>query len=350
MAMLLGRRPRTARAEARPLPLLTAVAHGVPERSIGWALTRLGEHASVVLIAALIAGALFPSLGGALPSALTSAAVLIVLGSFLTASASDREPIIPRLVCVVTIVATGALPCLLVWSVTAALSLPEDLATGMVLAVVGPPITGAAALAGLLGLAPRLALAVSLPLLVLSPLWLPVMTSLSGVGVASDAGCIAAHLAVIIGVAAALAGVVRTAGSRSAAVLTSPTAAAGVSVIGLALVAVTAAGTAWASLEIGRLQFAGLLWIALAVGIGLWLAGALMFSRLGSRNSMTIGFLFANRNQSLIWAAAGSQFSALAEAYVVAAIILSILVPSALRLGLDARDHLRMMGARLHGS
>ena len=210
-----------------------------------------------------------------------------------------------------------------------------ELRFGLVLSVVGPPVASAAALAAILGLAPRLALWLTMPPLVLAPLSLPVLTGLFGSEVALDLGQIAMRLLVMIGSAGTLALVLLALRRRVPALLPSTNAAAGISILGLVIVGLAAASATRLAIDAEALLFGKLFAVSLIVTLGLWAAGALLFQPFGRREAMTIGFLFGNRNQTLVWAAAGAQFTPIVESYIVAAILPSLILPAALRLVLD---------------
>ncbi|ETX12024.1 hypothetical protein OCH239_18590 [Roseivivax halodurans JCM 10272] len=302
---------------------------------IGTGLAWAGTQSPLLLLGTMVLGAVVPELGGSARAVLPEAAAVMVLGSFLAAALSPSELTLSRLRFSAALAATWVLPVALVWLVTSAVEVSPELRLGLVLSVVGPPVASAAALAAILGLAPRLALWLTMPPLVLAPLSLPALTRLFGSEIALDLGQIAMRLLVMIGSAGALALVLLALRRLVPALLPSTNAAAGISILGLALVGLSAAGTARLAIDAEAILFCKLCTVSLIVTLGLWAAGAVLFRQFGRCEAMTIGFLVGNRNQTLVWAAAGAQFTPLVDSYIVAAILPTLILPAALRLVLD---------------
>ena len=84
-------------------------------------------------------------------------------------------------------------------------SADPSLRAGVLLSLLAPPVGSAAAIAGMLGLRPRLALLVSIALTLLTPISIPCFATVLGLGIAFDMGGLAIRLFSIIGAAGLVA-------------------------------------------------------------------------------------------------------------------------------------------------
>jgi BASS family bile acid:Na+ symporter len=222
-------------------------------------------------------------------------------------------------------------PCSIAALAVVALEVEADLALGLFAAVAGPPVASAAALAAILGLPPRFALALWIPPTLLCPLAAPLLLGVYA-GAAVDAVALGWRLVALVG-GAALAAALALSMRRRSTAAPSPLAAAGVSVIGLVIVGVAAASRARVEAQADPAGFAALVLGAVALTVGLTLAGALAGAPLGGPRAATLGLVWGFRNQTLVWAALGAGLPPAAERFVVAMVLPILIAPMAVRAG-----------------
>lgn len=298
---------------------------------IGHVLSTVGARGPVLLVASLTFGLLFPTVAGWGYGLLPLSAFLLTLGSLLTAGLSQAEaPLPPGLVALAFVWIGAALPA--VGAMTLALTaLDPALRAGVMLSLLAPPVGSAAAIAAMIGLQPRLALVVSLALTLLAPLSMPALAALFGLGLQLNVVALALRLFLIIGAAAALAGLLLRYRSRVTFLLPDQRAATGVAVSGLVIVGLATSlriHTEWAE---HAARFATMLAAATAVNFGLCGLSALVFSGVGLKAGGTLGLVSGNRNVTLAWAAAGFGLPQAAESYVAACVVPVLALPLILR-------------------
>ncbi|MGY3406849.1 hypothetical protein ACVWZV_002962 [Bradyrhizobium sp. GM5.1] len=172
---------------------------------VGRILSTLGGQGPMLLVISLCAGLVITPFAHLGYDLLPFSAFLLTLGSFLTAGLAPSEASIRPLLMGVVLAWVG-----LVLPFAAAILLsfaPLDpaLRAGVLLSLLAPPVGSAAAIAGMLGLRPRLALLVSIALTLLTPISIPSFATVLGLGIAFDMGRLAIRLFSIIGAAGLVA-------------------------------------------------------------------------------------------------------------------------------------------------
>jgi arsenite transporter len=303
---------------------------------IGKVLTVLGAQGPILLVISLIAGAVSAPLANVGYALLPVAAFLLTLGSFLTAGlASFETRIRPTHVTLVLIWLGLGIP-LLGAAILAVVPLSPPLQAGVLLSLLAPPVGSAAAIAGMLGLQPRLALLASIALTALAPASMPLLGRLLHLGIDIEMSALAARLFGIIGIAALVAFIVHRFRSALRSVLPDQQAGAGVAVIGLIVVGLATSQGVRAHWLADPLAFDLMLAAAFAVNLSLCAVGTAVFSWLGLRNAATIGLVSGNRNVTLAWAAASLALPDLAEGYVAACVVPVLALPLVIKASLAA--------------
>lgn len=299
-------------------------------RSFLHLLNLLGAHGPVLLGASLMIGALAPGASVAAEAALPVAAFLMNFGSLVAAGLAPRErpenPLGLGALALAVAVGPGVAAAL----VAQAAGIEGDLALGMVLAVAGPPIASAAALATILGLPPRFTLSLSLAPMLLCPLVTPASVALLA-GTSVDALALAGAMIKLVGGAALAAAVVLSLRPQRATPPAAPVAAAGVSVIGLVIVGFAAAARARVEAEADAATFGALVGGAMGLTVALAALAALLFASLGRQRAGTLGLVWGLRNQSLVWAALGAALPPDAERFLVAMVLPTLIAPLLVR-------------------
>jgi len=295
------------------------------------ALVALAVHAPPLLAASLVLGALAPEAAALSEAVLPVAALLMTFGSLTTAGLAPRERAASPALLALLLATVAVGPCLLAALAVAALDVSDDHALGVFAAMAGPPVASAAALAAILGLPARFALALSIPPTLLCPLIAPLLLGVFA-GAAVDAVALGWRLVVVVGGAGLAAALVLSMRRRSTAG-PSPLAAAGVSVIGLVMVGVAAASRARVEAQADPEAFAALLLAAIGLTAGLTLAGALVGAPLGGRRAATLGLVWGFRNQTLVWAALGAALPPVSERLLVAMVLPILIAPLLVRAG-----------------
>ena len=179
----------------------------------------------------------------------------------------------------------------------------SDIARGILLCAVAPPVGSAAAIAAMLGLSARLALLATVAATALAPAYLPLLAAgIAGTEVGIEPIALSAQLGSIVGGAAVVAWLLRRfAGSW---VKANPQAMTGISVLGLLVVALGAMHGMQSRVIADPSMVAATAGVAFLVSIGLQAGGALLFAGLGQRRALTVGLVSGNRNVTLVWAAA----------------------------------------------
>jgi arsenite transporter len=299
---------------------------------VGKILSTLGGQGPALLVISLGGGLLIHPLAHFGYDLLPFSAFLLTLGSFLTAGLAPPEAEIrPSLMALVLAWVGVALP-LAAAILLSFFPLDPSLRAGVLLSLLAPPVGSAAAIAGMLGLRPRLALLVSIALTVLAPISIPCFATVLGLGIAFDMGALAIRLFSIIGAAGVVALLAIRFHRNLMPVLPDQRAATGIAVIGLIIVGLaTSQGirTHWTG---NPLHFDVMLAAAIVSNFGLCALATLTFARLGLQVAGTIGLVSGNRNVTLVWAAASFGLPPLAEGYVAACVIPVLALPLIIKL------------------
>lgn len=309
--------------------------------SIAAALTALGRHGPTLLVVSLVLGVAAPRVSEYAMLIVPESALLLTLGSFLSAALAPREEVgrSGRLPIVLAFVGIG-IPAA-TWAVLQAVHLAPAIETGVMVASLAPPVGSAAAIATMLALRPRLALAVSVILTLASPVLMPLAMAWAGLGLDASFAPVAYRLLVIVGIAAAITAAVMRWRSATSAILPSPAAAAGLSVIGLVITGL-AVSSAVAPLAAERGGIADLFALSIALNVGACAVGCAIFLRwLGAREALTIGLLSGNRNVTLAWAVMGSSLSPDAQCYLAICVVPVRVLPFLIKAGHRALTKLR---------
>ena len=300
-------------------------------RPCGAVLNWFGSKAPALLLGSLVVGALLPSAAAMSEAALPIAAFLMMFGSLVAAGLApyERPNGLLRLGLLILVVAIG--PCLAAALAVKGFSLADDLALGVVLSVAGPPMASAAALAVILGLPPRLTLALSVVPTLLCPLTTPVLVRVF-TGESVDAIALAVKLVAVVGsgslaAVAVLAVLQRSGGNRANLSM----AASGVSMIGLIGVGIAAASRARVEVEADLAGFGVLMVGALLLCVFLGAVAALVFAAFGSAVAGTLSLVWGLRNQSIVWAALGPTLPLEAERFLVAMVLPIAILPTLVR-------------------
>ncbi|WP_205772464.1 hypothetical protein [Microvirga calopogonii] len=309
-------------------------------RVLGQGLTTIGQHGPALLVLSLLLGAAVAPLATAAYQVLPLSAFLLTLGSFLTAGLAPPEKGLGwrRILLALTWIGLGV--PLIAAAIVFSLRLDPALQAGVILSVLAPPVGSAAAIAAILGLQPRLALAASIGLTLVSPLSMPAFATVLGVNVSIDMVHLTWRLALIIGLAAMVAQMARYWRSKVQVVLPGQTAAAGVAVIGLVIVGLAMMSGIRAHWATDPDAFSLFIAAAVGVNLGAGLVGALLFSSWGAKDAFTVGLVSGNRNVTLAWAAAGATLPAATEAYVAACVLPVLALPLAVKGVISARTRL----------
>jgi hypothetical protein len=299
---------------------------------VGRILSTLGGQGPTLLVISLCAGLLISPLAHIGYDLLPLSAFLLTLGSFLTAGLAPSEAGIRLPLMAVVLVWVGLALPLAAAVLLSSLPLDPALRAGVLLSLLAPPVGSAAAIAGMLGLRPRLALLVSIALTLLAPISIPCFATLLGLGVAFDMGALAIRLFSIIGAAGMVAFPAIWFHRHLTPVLPDQRAATGIAVIGLIIVGLATSRGIRAQWTSNALRFDMMLVAAIVANFGLCALATLTFARLGLQTAGTIGLVTGNRNVTLVWAAASFGLPPLAEGYVAACVIPVLALPLIIKL------------------
>ncbi|TPG59669.1 hypothetical protein EAH89_05380 [Roseomonas nepalensis] len=273
--------------------------------SAGRLLAFAGRNGPGLLCGGVLIGLVAPPLAELARPLMGVAVFVFTLGAFLKvdgpafrAEAADRAGLLAALAW-----ATFGVP-LLAFGLLLLARPSHDVAQGLLLTALAPPVGSAAAIAAMLGLSAPLALLATVVATLASPFYLPPLAAaLTGAELAIEPVALAGRLGLIVGGAAGAAILLRRfAGGWVAG---NPNAMTGVAVLGLLLVAVGAMRGMRDEILEAPLQAALLLGVAFLANAGFQLVGALLFSGVMERTrALTVGLVSGNRNITLIWSAA----------------------------------------------
>jgi predicted Na+-dependent transporter len=235
------------------------------------------------------------------------AVFFFTLGAFLKVdqAAFQSETANKRWIAAVLAWTTFGVP-LVMLSVVRLFAPEPDLARGLMLCMLAPPVGSAAAIAAMLGLSAPLALLASVAATIVSPLYLPPLASwFAGYDLAIDPLGMLGRLLLIVGGACATATLIRRYAARFVA--ENPHAMTGVAVLGLILVALGAMRGMQTYFLLHPEEVVGLLALAFAVNAGFQVLSAALFASAGRLRALTVGLVSGNRNVTLAWAAAGAS-------------------------------------------
>jgi ACR3 family arsenite transporter len=313
----------------------------------GRILAALGRHGPVLLALSLLTGIAAPALAAVAHNLLALSALLLTLGSFLTAGLSPPEKRVSLLLIAATLGWAGLGVPLLIAGALMMARPAADMQAGVLLSVIAPPVGSAAAIAAILGLRPRLALLASILLTGLAPVTMPLLTYGLASGISLDMQYIALRLASIIGAAGLLAAFLLRWPTRTNWLLPDTQAAAGVAVVGLIVVGLATTDSIRSFWRLDAELFLRYVLVAVAMNIAITGIGAGLFAATGFRNAGTVGLIGGNRNVTLAWAAASGTLHSWTEAYVAACVIPILLLPLVIRGVFAIRKELRARTAEI---
>lgn len=270
----------------------------------GRVLAAAGRRGPVLLFGGVVIGLLLPGLAELARPLMGVAVFVFTLGAFLKVDgeAFRREVVERRSTVVILGWATFGVP-LAAYAAVALVHPGHDLAVGLLLCALAPPVGSAAAIAAMLGLSVPLALLATVAATLAAPLYLPPLAvAFTGAELSIEPVGMALRLGAIVGGAGAAAWLLRRHAGRWVA--ENPHAMTGIAVVGLLLVAMGAMRGMRAEIAAAPGWSALLLGVAFAVNAGMQAVGALLFGRLEARRALTVGLVSGNRNITLIWAAA----------------------------------------------
>ena len=288
-----------------------------------------GRHGPLLLFFGVVIGFVFPALAAAAKPWMGAAVFVFTLGAFLKVDgnafrAELRRPLRAAAVLVWTLAGVPALA----WALVHVATVPAEIGLAIMLCMLGPPVGSAAAMAAMLGLNAALALAATIVVSLLAPLYLPPIAALIGGSVAQiDAVAMLGRIVAVIGAAAGTAFLLRR--FAGAFVVRNPSAMTGVSVVGLLAVAVGAMHGMPQHVLGHGVQAMQLIGLAFAVNIGFQLAGFVLFSGLGVADALTVGLVSGNRNVTLMWVVVAPWLGGLplVEAYLAASVFPIFMLP-----------------------
>ncbi len=280
----------------------TPIVDATPTRN--W----IREYGRYLIVGAVVLGLGFPSIAAAVSPFLPA---LIVLSLILAVVQADMEQIAgykSRALMVIGLLATLLVLAPVVIAVETLevlvpYGLPPEIADGMILAALAPPMMASAGIAFLLGLDAIMALVCSLAAHIVCPLTITILANyLIGPDIDLDVADLAQRLALFIAVGFAVGILLRIAGVNRRMKRSSRGALA-FDALSVGVVALLALGLmdGVSSLAILNPEFA--LW---AFGCGLLLnpllqfLGAALFMKAGATVSLTVGMLAGYRNTALL--------------------------------------------------
>lgn len=299
---------------------------------VGRILSTFGGQGPLLLVISLCAGLLIAPFAHFGYELLPFSAFLLTLGSFLTAGLAPPERGIRLPLIGLVLVWIGLALPLAAAFLLSLVPLDPALRAGVLLSLLAPPVGSAAAIAGMLGLRPRLALLVSIALTLLTPISIPCFAMVLGLGIEFDMGGLAIRLFGIIGAAGSVAFLAMRFRRHLIPVLPDQRAATGVAVIGLIIVGLATSQGIRAQWTSNALRFDLMLAVAIVANFGLCALATVTFARLGLQTAGTIGLVSGNRNVTLVWAAASFGLPSLAEGYVAACVIPVLALPLIVKL------------------
>lgn len=262
-----------------------------------------GRNGPALLCGGVLIGLIAPPLAELVRPLMGLAVLVFTLGAFLKVDAAAfRAEMSQRSTIGILAWSTFGVPLLAVLVVGGLQPAPE-LAAGIVLCALAPPVGSAAAIAAMLGLSAPLALLATVVATLAAPFYLPPLAAqLAGAELVIDPVAIFLRLALIVGGAACTACLLRR--FAGAWVSQNPNAMTGIAVLGLLLVAVGAMRGMQDEILAHPWHAAWMLGLAFFLNAGLQVVGAVLFGALELRRALTVGLVSGNRNVTLVWAAA----------------------------------------------
>ena len=176
-----------------------------------------GRHGPLLLFFGVLIGCVFPALAATAKPWMGASVFVFTLGAFLKVddSAFRAELRRPRRAAAVLVWTLAGVPAL-AWALVQVAGLPAEIGLGSMLCMLAPPVGSAAAMAAMLGLNAALALAATIAISLLAPLYLPPIAALLGGTTAQiDAVAMLGRIVAVVGAAAEVALGLRRFGNRN---------------------------------------------------------------------------------------------------------------------------------------
>jgi BASS family bile acid:Na+ symporter len=290
-----------------------------------------GRNGPLILLFGVLTGLVLPPLAELARPLMGLAVFCFTLGAFLKVDgpAFRAETARPVLLGLVLLWATFGVP-LLVVLLGRLFGTADDMAQGLVLATLAPPVGSAAAVAVMLGLSAPIALIASVVATALAPISLPLLAAWAGGPQLSiDPWHMMWTLLLIVGGAALSAALLRR--FAGGFVRGNPQVMTGIAVAGLLLVAVAAMRGMQPRLLADPGGVAEVLAIAFGINVALQGLGTLLFVWAGAAEALTAGLVSGNRNVTLAWAAAGMGLPAETELALAMCVFPIFMLPALFR-------------------
>jgi predicted Na+-dependent transporter len=290
-----------------------------------------GRSGPTLLLGGVFVGLIAPPLADAARPLMGVAVFSFTLGAFLKVDfAAFRAEVTQGWQVIAALIwSTFGVPSLML-ALILLLQPDPELAQGLMLCMLAPPVGSAAAIAAMLGFSAPLALLATVIATFASPFYLPLFaTMLTGVTFSVDPWQMAQVLLLIVGGACFGATLMRRyAGSF---VRDNPDAMTGIAVVGLILVAIGAMRGMQVHFLANPWEALLFLGIAFMANAGFQVIGALLFSGLDQPRALAVGLVSGNRNVTLIWAAAGASIAShpAIEAYLAMSVLPIFMLPAA---------------------
>ncbi|MFO1027539.1 MAG: hypothetical protein U1E70_20365 [Acetobacteraceae bacterium] len=263
-----------------------------------------GRNGPLLLLFGVLVGLVAPLLADFAYPLMGVAVFVFTLGAFLKVDAAAFKAEAADWRTIVAILAWAAFGVPLLACALVRIMPPDpELATGLLLCTLAPPVGSAAAIAAMLELSAPLALLATVVPTLAAPFYLPPLAALlADASLAINPVALSLRLGAIVGGAALASWLLRRFTGRW--VTANPNAMTGIAVLGLLLVGLGAMHGMRAQVlsQPGRAGL--LLTLAFATNAGFQAIGALLFSASGRTRALTVGLVSGNRNITLIWSAA----------------------------------------------
>jgi predicted Na+-dependent transporter len=271
---------------------------------LGRLLGFAGRNGPLLLLFGVSVGLVAPALAEAARPLMGLAVFIFTLGAFLKvdAAAFRAEAADRRLILAILAWASFGVP-LLAFILLHILPAGPDLAMGILLCALAPPVGSAAAIAAMLGLSAPLALLATVVATLAAPFYLPPLAVLlADAELTIDPLSLSLRLGLIVGGAALVSWLLRRFAGRW--VTANPNAMTGIAVFGLILVAIGAMRGMRQQILAAPQEAAMMLGLAFATNLGFQVIGSALFAATDRIRALTIGLVSGNRNITLVWAAA----------------------------------------------
>jgi hypothetical protein len=273
-------------------------------------LAYFDRHGTRLLASGLLIGLVLQPVAHAIRPLLPALVFLLTAATFLRIGwpqviAHARRPLRIAMLAAWALVVSP----MLMAAVVQMLGLPGGLAQALVLWAASPPLMSLPAIAVLLGLDGALALLVMLAATFLMPLSAPpLLLGLMGLDLGVGIASLMARLAMFVGGAAAVAGLLRWRLGRDR-LARHATEISGINVLLLVLFAVAVMDGMAPRIIDEPLMVLGYCACAIGASLGMQGVSFLSFAWLGRSSALTVGLIGGNKNMALVWASISAAAS-----------------------------------------